>query len=104
MTTTLQTGATDLPATKACLIARAAAQVAIYPQYTNHFVAYKLARVTRDIRTKMGLAFVRGEYVIAKRHDAVCHAGMVMLSAGVTAWSLRNQCDTSIKTSDVEWL
>lgn len=96
----------DTKATMSALLATATAQVAKYPQYAGHFANYKLARVKKDIRTKMGLAFMKGEYVLAKTHPAEVHApsGMVLLSAGVTAWSRRNACDTALKTGDVEWV
>ena len=64
-----------------------------------------LARVKRDVRTKLGLAFVRGEYVIATESPAVIASnGAEALGPRVTAWSHRNACDTSLNTSDVEWI
>lgn len=101
MTTTNQT---DLPMTLQSLKMLAASQVAKYPQYAGHFDNYRLARIKRDIRTKMGLAFIRGEYVIAVERKAEVWNGVEVLPAGVTAWSRRNSCDTYIRAAHVEWL
>lgn len=60
----------DTKATLETLKIRAAAQVAQYAQYAGHFANYRLARVKRDVRTKMGLAFKRGEFVLAIARDA----------------------------------
>lgn len=94
---------TDLSATLTSLLATASAQVAQYPQYKNHFASYRLVRVKRDVKTKMGLAFARGEFAIATpKKDELPD----LPSSGkfVTVWSRRNQVDTSVRVSDVEWL
>ena len=92
---------TDIKQTFAALVATAQAQVAKYPQYAGHFEGYRLARVKRDVTTKMGLAFARGEFVIATERS-----GFALPNAGKfdTAWSRRNACDTSLKSSDLEWI
>jgi hypothetical protein len=93
----------DLSATLESLKVTAAAQVAKYPQYRGHFANYHLVRVTRDVRTKLGCAFVRGEFAIAtKRKDDLL--GLPSSVRFVTVWSCRNQVDTSVRASDVEWL
>lgn len=92
----------DLPATLTSLKATAAAQVARYPQYKDHFAIYRLVRVKRDVKTKMGLAFARGEYAIAVDQDP--EPTRVRCEKFVTVWSKRNQIDTSVRGSDVEWL
>lgn len=93
----------DLSATLTHLQATAAAQVSQHPQYTGHFTNYRLVRIRCDIRTKVGLAFARGEYALAtKKEDELPH----LPSSGkfVTVWSRRNRIDTSIRVSDIEWL
>lgn len=81
----------------------ATAQVARYPQYKGHFSGYRLVRLKCDVKTKMGLAFARGEYAIAteKKDDL---PGLPSSGRFVTVWSRRNQIDTSVRVSDVEWL
>lgn len=78
---------------------RAAAAVAQYPQYTGHFVNYRLCRVKRTIRTKMGVAFVAGDLAIA----APTSRGIIG-DRYYTVWSSLNHCDTSVPASAVEWL
>lgn len=92
----------DLPATLKSLKVIAAARVAQYPQYGGHFTSYRLVRIKRDVKTKMGLAFTRGEYAIATEQDLT--PNRVRCEKFVTVWSRRNEVDTSIRASDVEWL
>lgn len=83
----------------------AAAQVAEYPQYAGHFDGRRLARVKRSVATKMGHAFAKGELVLAA--EAPMFPGSLDSDAKewtVTAWSMSNAIDTSLKGSDVEWL
>lgn len=44
----------------------AAAQVQQYPQYHDHFDKYVLARVRKNVKSKMGRAFVKDELVLAR--------------------------------------
>lgn len=93
----------DLAATLKSLMTTAAAQVARHPQYRNHFTGYRLVRVKRDVKTKGGLAFARGEFAIAaEKKDEL--PGLPSSGRFVTVWSRRNQVDTSVRVSDVEWL
>ena len=94
---------TDLGATRESLKALAAAQVAQYPQYDDHFASYRLVRILRDVKTKMGLAFTRGEYALATEHKDEL-PGLPSSGKFVTAWSRRNKVDTSVRVTDVEWL
>lgn len=93
---------TDFSATLTNLKTTAASQVARYSQYNGHFAGYRLVRIKRDIKTKMGLAFARGEYAIGIDRDQ--EPGRVRCEKFVTVWSKRNQIDTSVRGSDVEWL
>jgi hypothetical protein len=93
----------DLTATLASLKSTAAAQVAQHPQYKNHFASYQLVKIKSDVKTKAGLAFARGEFAIAtKKTDEL--PGLPSSGRFVTVWSRRNQVDTSVRVSDVEWL
>ena len=93
----------DFPATLECLKTTAATQVARYPQYRGHFTGYRLVRVKCDVKTKMGLAFTRGEYAIAtEKKDEL--PGLPSSGKFVTVWSRRNQIDTSVRVTDVAWL
>lgn len=93
----------DLPATLMSLKALAASQVARYAQYKDHFAGYRLVRVKCDVKTKAGLAFARGEFAIAtEKKDE--RPGLPSSGRFVTVWSRRNQVDTSVRISDVEWL
>jgi hypothetical protein len=93
----------DLSATLTSLRATAAAQVEQHPQYRNHFTSYRLVKIKRDVKTKAGLAFASGEYAIAtERRDEL--PGLPSSGRFVTVWSRRNQVDTSVRLSDVEWL
>lgn len=92
----------DLPATLTKLKASAAAQVARHPQYKNHFTGYRLVRLKSDVKAQGGLAFTRGEYAIAIDQDP--EPGRVRCEKFVTVWSRRNQGDTSVRGTDVEWL
>ena len=92
----------DFPATLECLKAIAAKQVARYPQYKGHFAGYRLVRIKCDVKTKMGLAFARGEFAIAIDRDLEPHR--VRCEKFITVWSKRNQIDTSVRSSDVEWI
>lgn len=93
----------DLSATLTSLKAIATAQVARYPQYRDHFAIYRLVRIKRDVTTKAGLAFARGEYALAtEKKDEL--PGLPSNGKFVIAWSRRNQIDTSLRVTDVEWL
>lgn len=95
--------AIDLQATRESLKSIAAAQVAKYPQYRNHFAGYRLVRIKADVKTKAGLAFTRGEFAIAtEKKDEL--PGLPSSGRHVTVWSRRNQIDTSVRATDVEWL
>jgi hypothetical protein len=78
------------------LKAEASEQMALFPQYQGHFDNYELVEITQDVRTKMGLAFVKGEIAIAgPRTDRI------FPSYYRTVWSMRNKVDTSIPMSAI---
>ncbi len=93
----------DLAATLQSLKATAAAQVAEHPQYKHHFASYRLVRIKCDVKTKAGLAFARGEFAIAtEKKDEL--PGLPSSGKFATVWSRRNQIDTSVRVTDVEWI
>ena len=93
----------DLAATLKSLLAIAASQVSQYPQYRNHFASYRLVRVKSEVKTKMGLAFAKGEFAIATEETDEL-PGLPSSGKFVTVWSRRNQIDTSVRVTAVEWL
>ncbi len=81
----------------AVLKQRAAAQVAMYPQYNGHFRSYVLCRIRADLKTKMGLAFKEGEVAICDPQ-----VGFGGSPSFRNVWSMRNAVDTSVPSSLVE--
>lgn len=76
-------------------------QVAQYPQYRGHFDGYVLVVVNRNVRTKLGHAFRRGEVAIGRiewRDAALVAAGLPDRSWVV--WSQSNGCDTGLRGDD----
>lgn len=65
-----------------------------YSQYEGFFDHYVLARMTRNITTKLGVAF--------------CHHDIVLVDPGredgSTAFSVRNNCSTAVHRDDFELL
>jgi hypothetical protein len=80
--------------TKDDIIRQAEAAHLAYPQYRGHWRGseWKLVLLRRDIRTKMGLAFERGDVTISR--PAQDHPGYV------DAYSTRNNVDTRIGARD----
>lgn len=79
---------------------RAYAQVAQWPQYTRaRFDHYVPIRIKRTVKTKAGIAFRKGEVVLAQ--TIVRYYGT---KSYVTAWSFSNKVDTSIDVRDFEFL
>lgn len=92
----------DTPAARlAALIAMADKQNSAYPQYAGHFDSYRLVRISRDYRTKMGLAFVKGEIAIASPIVEVIRGGPFEGEQAFTVYSTRNECNTSVRAKFV---
>ena len=95
----------DIIKIKSELVSKAASQVAQYPQYRNHFDNYVLVQIKRDIRLrKSGLAFTKGELTIARRGFEYPEHGPYTHIPFITAWSMLNGIDTSLRRSDVVYL
>lgn len=78
---------------------RAAEKVAQYPQYSGHWEGWRVGQVTRRVKTKMGVAFEAGDLaLVAPERQRYQTRGYV------TAYSERNQIDTSIPESAVTLL
>ncbi len=86
----------DAPTLLSSLKGQAADRMALYPQYDGYFDTYVLVQVVRDIRTKLGLAFQRGEYAIMKPIDPLS------LDRDVTVWSTRNASNTGIPRAAIQ--
>lgn len=81
------------------LVNVANAQTAQWPQYRGHFDAYRIGRITRDVKTKLGLAFRKGDVVIWTIGERDLGNGPEVT---FTAWSVRNRCDTGVTRSCLE--
>ncbi len=79
------------------ILGKARAQVVQYPQYSGAYFQQFTMWVTfkKDVKTKAGLAFKKGEVAPAKFETF--DGGERML----VAWSYRNAIATSVKTKDV---
>jgi len=77
------------------------------PQYVKFWDGpeWRVARVKRDLRSKMGVGAVKGELVIAKM--ATSHemrAGVSIIVPDVTYYSSRTKVNTSTKPGNVAFL
>lgn len=71
------------------------------PQYKGHFDTYRLCRVKKTIKTKMGVAFEKGDLAIMTGFRAHDTHDRELLGC-LTVYSQRNGCDTVLRPSDVE--
>lgn len=62
-----------------------------YPQYVGHFDAYVVVRVTRNVRTKMGQAFKKGDLTIGAPRQGDAYGDSCW-----TLYSWRNGIDTAV--------
>jgi hypothetical protein len=81
------------------LKSQAAKQLEEYPQYLGHFDKYILVLVTKRIKTKLGVAFEKGDIAIAvpTTHDAAGRRFRFV-------YSNRNAVDTSVPEADIKLL
>lgn len=85
------------------LIAQANEQNARWSQYQGYFDGFVRVTVKRDLRTKMGQAFLRGDVCIARpgvetSDEYSRYPGTTWMSV----YSFRNGIVTSIRARDVE--
>ena len=86
---------TQYEAVRQSIIEAANAKHTQYPQYVGHWDDFKLVRVKKTIKTKLGLAFVAGEVSIAKQEGTF---------KDVTVYSKRNGIDTLVDVKKIDWL
>lgn len=87
--------------TKQKSLEQAKSQVAQYNQYINHFDGWVEVMVTKNVRSKLGTAFVKGDLSIAKpqiRQVVDCEGKTRMF---MTVWSMTNRCATSVPLTDI---
>lgn len=75
----------------------AADAMAAYPQYAGFFDNYRLGRVRRTVRTKMGVAAEKGElviFIVEKDYGAKVVRGVDRECA--TFWSRTNRVNTTV--------
>lgn len=95
------------------IVAEAQARHAQYPQYEGHWTGdeWVVVRVTKTIRTKMGVAFEQGDLSIARREtrtERVAPRGAFLPyeqwpeKEFATVYSRRNGIDTSVPARHVE--
>ena len=82
------------------LVQMAEQQLAQYPQYRGHWNGWQRVRVTRDLKTKLGLAFRAGDVVLM--NPTSIHTSPNVRGEFVMCYSFRNKVDTSIKLADTE--
>lgn len=87
--------------TAAAFIAVAEAKHEQYPQYKNFWRGpeWRLVRITRLCRGKLGISFVKGDATIARREPADPRYG---LPEREVAYSVRTGCNTMLKLTDVQ--
>ena len=95
--------ATSIEDATVYLLNQAENDLSHYPQYSGHWNGWVLAKVTRDVKTKLGMAFRRGDLVLVEpdmsRYE---RASDVALTQGFrTCYSHRNRVNTSVKVTDL---
>lgn len=88
---------------KAVLVAEAEAQNAKYPQYKGHWDGpeWKLFMIRKNVRTKMGLAFEKGEVVLGKVNSTPIFSGPYAGQQSFTCYSAKNRIDTGLRACHV---
>ncbi len=87
--------------TAAQIKTQAQALHAQYPQYKGHWDNYRLVRVNRRIKTKAGVAFIKGEVSIGieRTNDSIRE-----LDGCVVVYSCSNNMDTVLSAHKVTFL
>ena len=76
---------------------RAAADMAQWPQYKGYFDRHQLCTVKRDVRTKLGKAFFKGEVTIFNPERTFTDEPDY-----VSVYSFSNKCCTMIKRKSIQ--
>ena len=56
----------------------------------------RMARITRDVKTKLGLAFRKGDALVTVYESGIIESGPYTGKMGYSAFSIRNNVFTSI--------
>jgi len=78
---------------KSTIKAKAEAAHAAYPQYKNHWNGWALVQVTKIVKTKFGVAFLKGEMSLGKYEPE---------TGFWTVYSVSNKIDTSVNAKHVK--
>ena len=95
----------DASAERLQLLAQAEAEHAQYPQYKNFWNLWVVGTVKKDVKTKLGLAFRKGDRVLVQpeirdsRGQSFARRSTFL---SVTAYSFRNKCNTSVWLTDID--
>lgn len=85
------------------LIQQAESQLSAYPQYKGHWNNWVVVKVLKTIKTKLGVAFHAGDLVLANPILRTNEYVRRNPKRFVTCYSFRNQCDTSVPLSNVDF-
>jgi hypothetical protein len=85
------------------LASNAAAAVAQYPQYEGFFDDNVLVAIKRDVVTKGGPSFARGDIVLAQPIPRV-HPSVDGPTVDFTCWSPRRDVHCAVPAADLEFL
>jgi hypothetical protein len=64
----------------------------------------RLATITRDIKTKMGLAFRKGDSLVTVYETGLIETGPYAGQMGFSAYSIRNDIHTAIRPGGFRYL
>lgn len=81
-----------------------------FPQYDGHWDGpeWVLVKVTRRVRTKLGVAFEKGDVTLARPNEPVTDPGLSpatlaeLNKPGWTAYSVRNSINTALSAKAVK--
>lgn len=79
--------------TRQMLIDQANKDMAKWPQYKGKFDYHTLFRVKKNVKTKMGLAFTKGEIAIGSYNEN---------NRSYVLYSVRNKCETALPLNYIE--
>ncbi len=95
----------NLQAVRSSIIESAEQATSQYPQYRGHWNECKLVRIKRTIKTKLGVAFIKGEVSVAQdAGKGLLPQYAAELAGCVSVWSKSNKVDTVLKLKDIEWM
>lgn len=76
-----------------------------YPQYKGYWDGWVLVRINRTITTKMGLAFVEGQYALANpTTEEMPNLRTGKSWTAVTVYSPKTGANTCLKPGDIQYV